>query len=261
MTQLVLMVNDEDPLISVLTLNRPEKRNALSLELIERLTDAVNACASNPTRRVMIIKGNGPAFCSGLDLREASNPGGAEKSAEALARMYLAIGNSPLVTIAAAQGAAMGGGAGLLAACDFVVAADTLKLAYPEVKRGLVAALVTCLLRRRLNDSAVRELILLGQTVAAEDAWKLGLVNDVVVAEELTNAAMALARDACAGAPGAIMRTKRLLDDLSARPLEEDLRRALHVHLSARNSAEAAEGIAAFNEKREPRWGARPMGE
>ena len=89
--------------------------------------------------------------------------------------MYAAIGNSPLVTIAAAQGAAMGGGAGLLAACDFVVAADTLKLAYPEVKRGLVAALVTCLLRRRLNDGAVRELILLGQTVSAEEALGAGI--------------------------------------------------------------------------------------
>ena len=252
-----LLINDEDPAISVLTLNRPERRNALSLELIELLTDAVISSAKDPTRRVVILRGNGPAFCSGLDLREASVPGGAEKSAEALARMYAAIGNSPLVTIAAAHGAAMGGGAGILAACDFVVAADTLKLAYPEVKRGLVAALVTCLLRRRLNDGAVRELILLGQTVEAEEAFKLGLVSDVVVTEELLNTAMELARDICAGAPGAIMRTKQLLDDLAARPLEEDLKRALRVHLSARNSAEAAEGIAAFIEKREPKWGGR----
>lgn len=257
MTDPVLLVNAEDPTICVLTLNRPQKRNALSLELIERIAESAAAAANDPMRRVLILQGSGPAFCAGLDLQEARLPGGAETSAAALARMYAAIGNSPLITIAAAQGAAMGGGAGLLAACDFVVAAPDLKIAYPEVRRGLVAALVTCLLRRRLNDGAVRDLILLGQVVAAERALSLGLVSQVTPAAELSTAATSLAREACRGAPGAIARTKRLLDDVAARPLEEDLQRALHVHLSARNSAEAAEGIAAFMEKRDPKWGPR----
>jgi len=252
-----LIVNGEDPTISLVTFNRPQKRNALSLELIERITEAAEAAAKDPVRRVLILAGNGPAFCAGLDLQEAALPGGAEKSAEALARMYATIGNSPLVTIAAAHGAAMGGGAGLLAACDFVIVAEDVKIAYPEVKRGLVAALVTCLLRRRLSDGAVRELILLGETVSAGQALAMGLVRKIVPGPALSQAALDLARQACGGAPGAIARTKRLLDDLSARPLEEDLQRALRVHLSARNSAEAAEGIKAFMEKREPKWGMR----
>ena len=165
MSEPVLKVNVDDPSISVLTLNRPEKRNALNVELIEKVTDAVIVAAADPNRRAIILAGEGPAFCAGLDMTEASVPGGAEKSAEALARMYDAIGNCPVVTIAAAHGAAMGGGAGLLAACDFVVAADDLKLAYPEVRRGLVAR-VDCNVFSfvaRLSDGRARELILLGQ--------------------------------------------------------------------------------------------------
>lgn len=254
MTDPLLIVTEENPTISLLTLNRSQKRNALSLELIEQITQAALSASNNSACRVLILQGSGPVFCAGLDLKEAAVPGGAEKSAEALARMYAAIGNSPLITIAAARGAAMGGGAGLLAACDFVVAGDDLKIAYPEVRRGLVAALVTCLLRRRSNDGAVRELILLGQNVEAPRALALGLVSQVVPVPDLSKSAVELAREASRGAPGAIARTKRLLDDLAARPLQEDLELALRVHLSARNSAEAAEGIAAFNEKREPRW-------
>ncbi|HET6246761.1 MAG TPA: enoyl-CoA hydratase-related protein [Tepidisphaeraceae bacterium] len=256
----MLIINHDDPAIRVLTLNRPEKRNALSLALIDQITAAFLQVNGDPKARVIILAANGPAFCAGLDLNEAAIPGGAEKSAEALARMYEAIGNSPLITIAAASGAAMGGGAGLLAACDFVVAADDLTIAYPEVRRGLVAALVTCLLRRRLSDGAVRHLILLGENILPTKAREMNLVNDVVPKTRLMDEAMQWARDACAGAPGAIARSKRLLDELSARPLKDDLQLALQFHLSARNSAEAEEGIAAFREKREPKWGERDLG-
>ena len=253
----VLLVNEDDPKISIVTLNRPQKRNALSLELIDRITEAAISASNTPARRVLILQGSGPSFCAGLDLQEAAVPGGAEKSAEALARMYAAIGNSPLVTIAAAHGAAMGGGAGLLAACDFVVAADDLKIAYPEVRRGLVAALVTCLLRRRLNDGAVRELILLGQSVQAERAawrwdWSVKWCRWRICRNPRSNwrarrraahPARSPGRNGCwTTLPG---RWKKIFAV------------ALRVHLSARNSAEAAEGIAAFTEKREPRWGPR----
>src|SRR5258706_3020679 len=165
MTQELVMVDASDPAITVLTMNRPEKRNALSIALIEALTAAVVAASVDRSRRVIIVRGAGAAFCAGLDLSEAGQPGVSEKSAEALAGLYEAVATSPLVTIAAAQGAAMGGGAGLIAAWDFAVAADDLRLGYPEVHRGLVAALVTCLLRRQMNDRVVRELILLGQTI------------------------------------------------------------------------------------------------
>lgn len=258
MPEPLLIIDRSDPSISVFTLNRPDKRNALSIALIEALTAAVTDATKDLSRRVIVLRGNGPAFCAGLDLKEAAVPELAHRSAEALSEMYLAIAQSPLVTVAAAHGPAMGGGAGLLAACDFVVAADDLLIGYPEVKRGLIAALVTCLLRRQLSDRAARELILLGQTVPALRAREMGLVTKVVPSATLSEQAIYLAREVCQGAPGAIARTKQLLDDLAVRPVAEDLRLALKFHLAARQSPEAAEGIAAFKEKRPPNWGPRP---
>jgi methylglutaconyl-CoA hydratase len=254
-----ILVEDHDAAVRMVTLNRPDKRNAMSLELIERLRDAVHESAADRNRRVIIIRGAGPHFCAGLDLKEVSAaPQNAERSARALAEMYEAVASSPLVTIAAAQGTAVGGGAGLLAACDFVVAADDFHVGFPEVHRGLVAALVTTLLRRQLDDRKVRELTILGQTVDADSALRIGLINRVVPVDRLTEASLELAREACKGAPGAIARTKKLLDALSVLPISEELARALEYHLTARHSAEAEEGVAAFLEKRPPRWGPRP---
>src|SRR4051812_18967554 len=155
MSEALVLVRQDDPAITLLTLNRPAKRNALSIALIDELLAAIVAASADPVRRVIVLRANGPAFCAGLDLTEASQPGAHERSAEALSALYLALGTSPLITIAAAHGAAMGGGAGLLSACDFVVAGEDLQLALPEVRRGLVAALVTCLLRRQLTDRQV----------------------------------------------------------------------------------------------------------
>src|SRR4051795_5812076 len=221
----LVLVDAADPAVAILTLNRADKRNALSIALIEQLTAAVKRADNEPHRRVLILGAGGPVFCAGLDLAEAADPAAAGRSAEALAALYLAICRSPLVTIAAAQGAAYGGGAGLLAACDFVVAAEDLHVGFPEVRRGLVAALGTCLVRRQLGDRPVRELVLLGQPVPVGRALDLGLVNRVVPADGLMTVATGLARDVCKGAPGAIARTKRLLDDVAPRPIEEDLRR------------------------------------
>jgi methylglutaconyl-CoA hydratase len=250
----LVLVRREDPGVVIVTLNRPDKRNALSVALIEQLRAAVEAASVDAGCRAIILRGAGPAFCAGLDLAEAAQPDGHERSGDALRQLYETLATSPAVTIAAAHGAAMGGGAGLVAACDFALAADDLRLAYPEVRRGLVAALVTCLLCRQACDRVVRELVLLGQTVDATRAAALGLVNRVVPAAQLESTAMELAREIARAAPGAIERTKSLLDELSARPIREDLERAMKYHLEARHSAEAAEGIAAFREKREPNW-------
>jgi len=253
-----LLVDAPDPAVVRLTLNRPDKRNALSIELIAQIRDAARAAASETGRRVLIIGAAGPAFCAGLDLQEAAVPASAEQSAHLLAEMYEAIASSPLVTIAAARGAAMGGGAGIIAACDFAVVGDDFRLSYPEVHRGLVAALVTCLLRRQISDRSVRELVLLGQTIDATEAMQRGLVTQVVPGEQLDGHAGEIASQVCKGAPGAIARTKRLLDELSGRPIAEDLKIALRYHLEARNSPEAAEGIKAFLEKRSVAWASRP---
>src|SRR3954462_8222542 len=119
MSESVVQIDRADPQVTVLTLNRPDKRNALSIELMEQLTHAVGAAKDDLARRVIIIRGAGPTFCAGLDLKEAAEPLNAHRSATAAAAMFEAIATTPLVTIAAAHGAAMGGGAGLVAACDF----------------------------------------------------------------------------------------------------------------------------------------------
>jgi methylglutaconyl-CoA hydratase len=253
----MIQLAHHDAASSILTLDRADKRNALSLELIEQIRAAVVELSKDPNRRVLIIRANGPSFCAGLDLKEAAQTGGAERSAEALAKMYEALCDSPLVTIAAAHGSAVGGGAGIVLASDFVLAAEDLKLGFPEVHRGLVAALVTTLLRRQVSDRAARELVLLGQTIDADRAVALGLVNRIVPADRVVDEALSLARQVCIGAPNAIVRSKHLLDELSPRPIRDELRRALRHHLQQRNSAEAQEGTRAFVEKRFPKWGPR----
>jgi methylglutaconyl-CoA hydratase len=258
MSEEQIQLDKSDAAIVVLTLNRPEKRNALSIALIEQVRAAVLELKDDKPRRVLIIRGAGPAFCAGLDLKEAGDPATAHHSAEALAGMYEAIATSPLVTIAAAHGTAVGGGAGLVAACDFVVGSTDLKIGYPEVHRGLTAALVTTLTTRQLGERVVRELVLLGQNVEAERALRIGLINRVVEPSQLMPAAMELAREALRGAPGAVVRTKELLDALGKRTIAEDLRKALDFHLGARGSIEAQEGMKAFLEKRPPAWPPRP---
>ena len=257
MSQSLVVMETPEPSVLRITLNRPEKRNALSEALLDELRDAVRDAAGNPRCRVLILRGNGPAFCAGLDLQEVSIAGGPERSARALAGVYEAICLAPQATIAAAQGAAVGGGVGLLAACDFVVAADDLRIGFPEVHRGLVAALVTALLRRQLPDRVLRDLLLLGQTIEAADALRLGLVNRAVPSDRLTEETQRLSGQVLQGAPVAIARTKSLLDTLAPRPIATDLVHALRYHLEGRNDSEAAEGIAAFLEKREPSWAAR----
>jgi methylglutaconyl-CoA hydratase len=250
----LLLIDSPDPAIVVIALNRPHKRNALSIELTTQLADAIESASRQPRRRVLVIRGNGPIFCAGLDLHEAGDESKSQQSAHGLARLYLCIAHSPLITIASAQGGALGGGAGLIAACDLAIAADDLRIGFPEVHRGLVAGLVTVLLRRQLGERDVRDLILMGRTIDSAVAKSLGLVQQIVKPQNLIESTLDLARSACDGAPGAIARTKRLLDELSARPLTADIERALQDHLAARNSAEAAEGIAAFREHRKPNW-------
>jgi methylglutaconyl-CoA hydratase len=257
MDEQLVITESTSPTTLILSLNRPDKRNALSVALIEALTAAIEGAATDLARRVVILRGEGPSFCAGLDLKEVADPAMAHRSAESLAKLYETICTSPLVIIAAAHGSAMGGGAGLVAAADMVVAADDLAVGFPEVRRGLTAALVLALLRRQLADRTMREIIILAQTLDARRCDALGLATQVVSPAELRPAALKLAEDVVAGAPGAIVATKRLLGELAARPIREDLQIALRQHLATRTSPETAEGVAAFREKRPPRWGSR----
>jgi methylglutaconyl-CoA hydratase len=169
-------------------------------------------------------------------------------------RLLRTIRGSTLVSIAAVHGTAAAGGAGLVSACDFAVAADDARIGYPEVHRGLVPALVLTFLVRQVGDRRAREMVLLGEMIDASQALAMGLVNRVVPRTEYLESAILLAERVLRGAPGAVVHTKRALEELSGINLEEELSRAHKYHLAARSSAEAREGLAAFLEKRPPQW-------
>jgi methylglutaconyl-CoA hydratase len=159
-----------------------------------------------------------------------------------------------LITIAAVHGAAVAGGAGIMSACDYVVAAEKTKIGYPETRRGLVAGLIMTFLRRQLRERDIRELLLGADLIDAQRALEIGLVNRVVPADEVMTEAQKFAKLVLQGAPNAVVQTKRLIEELWSTRVKEDVDLALKHHMQARESAEAREGIAAFNEKRPPNW-------
>lgn len=240
--------------VTVVRLNRPERRNSLTIELMTELVAAVEFAAADPKQRALILRGEGKAFCTGLDLNEVNQPNMAHASAEMVAKMLLTISQTRLVTIALVHGAAVAGGAGLMSSCDIVVAAERTKIGYPEVWRGLVAGLVMTFLRRQLRERDARELLLTGELISAERAREVGLVNRVVPVEELDAEAEKFVESICKGAPNAITNSKRLLEQLWSTSVQQDVERALEHHMQARESAEAREGVAAFLEKRPPSW-------
>ncbi len=250
----VVLVEKQTPQVTVLTLNRPERRNALTIELMTNLTEAVQTAESDPRQRVLILRGAGPAFCAGLDLKETAQKEKAHASGEAVAAVLLALAETRLVTIAAVHGAAVAGGAGLMSACDFVVAAAGTRIGYPEVRRGLVAGLVMTFLRRQLRERDLRELLLEAELIDAERARAMGLVNRVVEAERLEAAVQEIVERALLGAPMAMASSKRLIEELWSSTVREDVEAALRHHMTARESPEASEGVSAFLEKRPPNW-------
>ena len=250
----VLLLEKQSPQVTIVTLNRPERRNSLTIELLNELVAAVNTAANEPTQRVLILRGAGAAFCTGLDLKEAADQTKAHATAEMVAKTLITIAETRLVTIAAVHGAAVAGGAGIMSACDFVVAAEKTKIGYPEVRRGLVAGLVMTFLRRQVGERNLRELVLGGELIDAARAKEIGLVNRVVSSEDLMNEGQKFAESVLQGAPNAIAQTKRLIEELWSTSVKEDVDLALTHHMQARESDEAREGIAAFNEKRSPNW-------
>ena len=250
----VVLVEKQTPQIRAIVLNRPERRNALTLELLNELNAAIKVASEQPQERVLILRGAGAAFCTGLDLKEAADQTKAHATAEMVAKTLITLSQTRLITIAAVHGAAVAGGAGIMSACDFVIAAEGTKIGYPEVRRGLVAGLVMTFLRRQVGERNMRELLLGSELIDAAGAKEIGLVNRVVARNDLIDEAQKVADSVLQGAPGALAQTKRLIDELWWRSVKDDVDLALKYHLQARESSEAREGIAAFNENRKPNW-------
>ena len=250
----VILIEKQAPQVRTIVFNRPERRNALTLDLLNELNAAIKVAAHQPEERVIILRGAGVAFCTGLDLKEAADQTKAHATAEMVANTLITLSQTRLITIAAVHGAAVAGGAGIMSACDFVVATEKTKIGYPEVRRGLVAGLVMTFLRRQVGERNMRELLLGSELINAERAKEIGLVNRVVAEENLVHEAQKFAGAVLQGAPSALAQTKRLIEELSWRSVKDDVDLALKYHLQARESDEAREGIAAFNEKRKPNW-------
>jgi len=250
----VVLVERQSAHTTLVALNRPERRNALTIELMTDLVAAVDQASNDDTQRVLILRGAGPAFCAGMDLNETADASKAHESGGMVAKTLLALSQTRLITIAAVHGAAVAGGAGIMSACDFVVAAEGTKFGYPEARRGLVAANVMTFLRRQLRERDVRELLFASELIDAARAREIGLVNRVVPAAELDQEVGKIVASVLQGAPGALTNAKRLLEQLWSTSVKQDIETALSHHMQARESAEAKEGVAAFLEKRAPRW-------
>ena len=253
-----LLSEDRDN-VRLLTLNRPEVRNALSLELREALFDALEQAETDDTVRALVLTGSGKVFCAGIDLSELQSL--RERSTEenradsaALARLLERLYTFPKPVVAALNGHAIAGGAGLASVCDIVVMAQSAKLGYTEARIGFVAALVGVFLVRQVGEKHARDLLLSARLVTANEALAVGLVNRVEAEDEVLDVALALAGQLAENAPSSLALTKSLLAALPGMGLQEGLRYAVEVNALARTTDDLKEGVAAFLEKREPSW-------
>ena len=258
----VLNRDDRGP-VAVFTLNRPERRNALSHELLVQLRDALDQVSVDVAIRAVVLTGAGTGFCAGMDLKEAAEIDAAPEGEHAIveilrefADLLQCIHTLPKPTIAAVNGDALAGGAGVMAACDLAIAAETARIGYPEIRRGLVAAVVMHDLTRQLGDRRARQLLLTGEPISSKLACDWGLVNAVTPTDRCLDEAIRIAQGFVGSAPSAMATTKRLLDETLGRP--KDLRGAAAISAVVRASEEAVEGIHAFVQKRPPSWATSP---
>jgi methylglutaconyl-CoA hydratase len=255
-----LVLYDASPPAVRITLNRPDRRNALSRGLIAALTEAFHRACDDAAARCVILTGAGSAFCAGMDLAELAATVDQANSAETavwddalrLATLYDLIYTLPRPVIAAVNGAAVAGGAGLVTVCDLALAVPEARFGYPEVRRGLVAAMVMPHLLRHVGERTARYLLLTGELIDAAEAVRTGLINQVVPSSQLAERVDAWALYIAEGGPKALASTKGLLHRFS--------RQALSVEECARASAEprltmeCQEGLRAFFAKKPAPW-------
>jgi len=268
---LTLSIDSE---IATLTFNRPEKRNAISPQMIEEIL-AVLGEIEQGTARVAILTGAGRAFCSGMDLdalqalaeqsrahhlRSSGTAGMAPPSEASLEdsrrmrHMFHRVYTFPKPLIAAVNGPALAGGCGIATLCDFTLAAPEAKFGYTEVRIGFIPALVSVFLLRQIGEKAARDLLLSGRIIDAAEALRMGLITEVVPAGQLLNRARQLAAQLIENSPTSIAYTKRLLNEFSGASIDPKLELALEENARIRSTADFREGLAAFLEKRKPAW-------
>jgi methylglutaconyl-CoA hydratase len=244
--------------IAMITLSRPEKRNAISAEMIAELFSAFNEVEASPAR-VLILTGAGKAFCSGMDLEAlkalaTQSPAEQREDADRLARLCLRIWSFPKPTIAAVNGPALAGGCAMATLCDFTVAVPEAKFGYPEVRIGFLPAVVSVFLVRQIGEKQARDLLLTGRSIDAAEAHRLGLVSQIVPPRELMTVAQILAASLLACSPVSLHMSKKLLCDFAAPEIGRELELAASASAQIRATQDFVEGLESFLEKRAPRW-------
>ena len=247
-----------DDRVATVTLNRPEKRNAISLELIDDLLRALDEVAKSPAL-VLILTGAGKAFCSGMDLENLKSLTGRTpeqnlKDSETMVRLFRELYEFPKVTIAAVNGPAIAGGTGLAVLCDFTLAAPEAKFGYTEVKIGFVPAIVSTFLLRQVGEKHARDLLLTGRIIGVEEAFRMGLINEIVPADRLMRRARELAAQIMENSPTSLVMTKRLLSEHARAELDQQIEAAVRENAAIRATKNFREGVTSFLEKRKPRW-------
>lgn len=244
--------------VATITLNRPDKRNAISFELIDDLLRAFDEVAKSDAI-VVIITGAGKAFCSGMDLENLKallgrTPEQNVEDSRTMVCLFRSLYEFPKVTIAAVNGPAIAGGTGLALLCDFTLAVPEAKFGYTEVRIGFVPAIVSTFLLRQVGEKQARDLLLTGRLFDAEEAFRLGLVNEVVPAENLMTRAGGLAAELMQNSPNSLRATKKLLNDHARAELDQQIEAAIRENAGVRSTADFREGISSFLEKRKPVW-------
>lgn len=248
--------------VAQITLNRPEKRNALDRATIAALSAELQRCAGDAAVRVVQITGAGKAFCAGADLAEMQAQAQADeaanlKDAEQLAAMLAVLDSMPKPTLARVNGDGYGGALGLLCACDIVVAVDDAKFAFTEVRLGIIPAVISPFVLGKMSESAARRYFLSAEILTAATLKELGLAHEVVPADLLDATCAGLTEALLKGAPQALAEAKALIRDVAHRPAGG--RAGASIDMAARLARlriqpEAQEGFSAFFAKRKPSW-------
>lgn len=253
-----LLITTDGPVVRV-TLNRPDVRNAFNEELIADLTAWAESVKPDGPARVAVLSGAGKVFCAGADLAWMSKMVTYTheenvRDARAMARMFSALDALPIPLIGRIHGAALGGGIGLAAICDIVVAAEDAAFAFTEVKLGILPAVISPYAIGKIGPSAARELFLTGARFSAERAREIGLVHAVVEATDLDRAVARYLNDLLTSGPEAVAAAKRLIAEVVGRPRASAIEHSIDAIAERRVSPEGQEGMDAFLAKRPPSW-------
>jgi len=247
--------------LATITLNRPEKRNAISPQMIDDLLAALGELETSAAR-IGILTGAGKAFSAGMDLEvlraiSSHTPQQNIEDSRRMAQLFRRLWGFPKVLIAAVNGAAIAGGCALATLPDFTLAVPEATFGYTEVRIGFVPAIVSVFLRRRVGDATARDLILTGRTFSAADAQRLGLVNEVVAREALAQRTRELADTLLANSPASLVASKKLLVETEEPGIDREISLAIEANAAVRSTPDFREGVASFLEKRPPRWTSR----